>query len=93
MINVLTSSQLKKSVVQTVGNTVKLLHNMGSGSHSHNIIQNVVRMPSWPALVLAGVSIIAKEWLFRITKQVGERLNSQILIANAWYGILYPLSR
>eukprot|EP01038_Epipyxis_sp_PR26KG_P005176 gene5176-7203_t len=43
------------------------------------------KMPSWPALLLAGLSIVSKEWLFRITKRVGDSLNSQILIANAWH--------
>lgn len=42
-------------------------------------------LPSWPALLLAGLSIASKEWLFRITKRVGEAMNSQILIANAWH--------
>jgi len=44
-----------------------------------------VEVPSWPALILAGISIISKEWLFQITKNVGTLLNSQILIANAWH--------
>jgi divalent metal cation (Fe/Co/Zn/Cd) transporter len=46
--------------------------------------ENIVKIPSWPALLLAAISIASKEWLFRITKRVGENLNSQILIANAW---------
>lgn len=44
-----------------------------------------VPLPSWPAVLLAGVSIASKEWLFRITKRVGDALNSQIIIANAWH--------
>lgn len=48
--------------------------------HSHGI-----ETPTWPALALAGLSILSKEWLFRITKRVGQILNSQILIANAWH--------
>eukprot|EP01036_Dinobryon_divergens_P023053 gene23053-31370_t len=46
---------------------------------------STVPVPSWPALLLAGISIASKEWLFQITKRVGESLNSQILIANAWH--------
>lgn len=42
-------------------------------------------VPSWPALVLAAMSIVSKEWLFHVTKRVGEALNSQIVIANAWH--------
>ena len=45
----------------------------------------MVQIPSWPALALAAVSIAAKEWLFQITKKVGDALNSQILVANAWH--------
>lgn len=34
---------------------------------------------------LALASIVAKEWLFRATKKVGEQMNSKVLIANAWH--------
>lgn len=44
-----------------------------------------IKLPSWPALVLAAISIGSKEWLYWVTKRVGETLNSQILIANAWH--------
>jgi divalent metal cation (Fe/Co/Zn/Cd) transporter len=44
-----------------------------------------VQIPTWPALLLAAISIASKEWLYRITKRVGEAMNSQILIANAWH--------
>jgi cation diffusion facilitator family transporter len=42
-------------------------------------------LPKLPALFMAALSIFSKEWLFRITRSVGERLNSQIVIANAWH--------
>lgn len=42
-------------------------------------------LPTRPALAMAAVSIISKEWLYRITKRVGEALNSQVVIANAWH--------
>ncbi len=42
-------------------------------------------LPKLPALLMAGISIVSKEWLFRVTRTVGERLNSQIVIANAWH--------
>jgi len=44
-----------------------------------------VQLPGPLALVMAGLSILSKEWLFRITKQVGERLRSPVVIANAWH--------
>ena len=44
-----------------------------------------VQVPGPLALLMAGLSILSKEWLFRITKQVGERLRSPVVIANAWH--------
>lgn len=41
--------------------------------------------PTWPALIVAGASIASKEWLYRITRKVGEQCNSQVVIANAWH--------
>ena len=45
----------------------------------------LVEVPTWPALLVAGLSIASKEWLYRITRRVGEKLNSQVVIANAWH--------
>jgi cation diffusion facilitator family transporter len=42
-------------------------------------------VPHWPTLVVALASIAVKEFLFRRTRAVGQRLNSQLLIANAWH--------
>eukprot|EP00592_Proboscia_alata_P018646 CAMPEP_0194407838 /NCGR_PEP_ID=MMETSP0176-20130528/5803_1 /TAXON_ID=216777 /ORGANISM="Proboscia alata, Strain PI-D3" /LENGTH=474 /DNA_ID=CAMNT_0039207661 /DNA_START=47 /DNA_END=1471 /DNA_ORIENTATION=- len=39
--------------------------------------------PGVGALVVAFLSVVSKEWLFRITKKVGEDINSSIIIANA----------
>jgi cation diffusion facilitator family transporter len=44
-----------------------------------------IPVPRPPALIMAGISILSKEWLFRITKTVGESLNSQVVMANAWH--------
>jgi hypothetical protein len=44
-----------------------------------------IPVPRPPALIMAALSIISNEWLFRITKTVGESLNSQVVIANAWH--------
>ncbi|WP_277253802.1 cation diffusion facilitator family transporter [Neptunomonas phycophila] len=41
--------------------------------------------PTWPALVVAGLSILSKEWIFRYTLATGKRLKSDLLIANAWH--------
>jgi len=44
-----------------------------------------VTAPSFPALFLAALSVGSKEWLYVITRRVGEALNSQIIISNAWH--------
>jgi len=51
-------------------------------AHKTNLL---LSPPSLPALLMAGISIASKEWLYRITRVVGERLNSQVVIANAWH--------
>jgi cation diffusion facilitator family transporter len=45
----------------------------------------LIDVPTWPALIVAALSIFSKEWLYRITRKVGEELNSQVVIANAWH--------
>lgn len=44
-----------------------------------------VQVPTFPALLMAFLSIASKEWLYRITRRVGEDLNSQVVLANAWH--------
>jgi len=44
-----------------------------------------IATPEWPALVAAAISFFIKEWLYQITKRVGEKANSPLLIANAWH--------
>ena len=43
------------------------------------------QIPSLPALAMALISVVSKEWLFRVTRVVGHRLQSQVVIANAWH--------
>lgn len=49
--------------------------------HDHGDSQVANINAAWLALG----SIAVKEWLFRVTRKVGERLNSKVLIANAWH--------
>ncbi|HSG62809.1 MAG TPA: cation diffusion facilitator family transporter, partial [Pseudomonadales bacterium] len=42
-------------------------------------------IPGWPTLVVALISIISKEWIFRYTLAAGKKLKSDLLIANAWH--------
>ena len=44
-----------------------------------------VEQPMWPALIAALISIFTKEWLYEITKKLGERTQSSLLLANAWH--------
>ena len=42
-------------------------------------------IPGWSVLVVASLSIIIKELLYRVTKTEGKKINSRALIANAWH--------
>lgn len=50
-------------------------------------LQNIENLPPVAPLALwvAGIALIAKEGLFRYMLQIGERLRSPMLIANAWH--------
>ncbi|MCF8105498.1 MAG: cation diffusion facilitator family transporter [Desulfohalobiaceae bacterium] len=48
--------------------------------------------PHWIALLAAGVSVLIKEWLYRITAAVGKRVKSLALVANAWHHRLDSIS-
>jgi len=48
-------------------------------------IGDIHTIPTWPTLVGAGLSIILKEWVFRITLKVGKKVDSPMVIANAWH--------
>ena len=41
--------------------------------------------PTMVALIAAVISIIAKELLYHYTVKCGEKLNSQVVVANAWH--------
>ena len=45
----------------------------------------ILPAPSMIALIVAAVSILSKEILYRYTVRVGKNLNSQAVIANAWH--------
>ena len=56
-----------------------------SGTVATTSAATTVIIPGFAALAMALLSVLSKEWLFRITRNVGERLNSQVVIANAWH--------
>jgi cation diffusion facilitator family transporter len=41
--------------------------------------------PGWPALVVALISVVAKEAIYHYTARAGRRLRSNMLLANAWH--------
>ncbi|GGK83209.1 cation diffusion facilitator family transporter [Amphritea balenae] len=43
------------------------------------------QLPEWPALVIAAISVASKEAIFRYTLAVGQRIKSDLIIANAWH--------
>ncbi|MFO8141867.1 MAG: cation diffusion facilitator family transporter [Marinobacter sp.] len=44
-----------------------------------------LKVPGWPVLVVAAISVVSKEWIYRYTRHVGIRIRSDLLIANAWH--------
>lgn len=51
----------------------------------HSLHGHTLPKPGMLALVIAIISIISKEWLYRYTTNVGKKVNSQAVIANAWH--------
>jgi cation diffusion facilitator family transporter len=49
-------------------------------------------VPEWPTLVVAAISVAAKEWIYRFTLKVGKETRSDLLIANAWHSRTDALS-
>lgn len=50
-----------------------------------SVAEASIPVPGLLALFMAGLSILSKEWLFRLTREVGQRLNSPVVLANAWH--------
>ncbi|MBB1485461.1 cation diffusion facilitator family transporter [Oceanospirillum sediminis] len=42
-------------------------------------------IPEWPALIVAILSIMGKEWIFHYTMRVARKVQSELLKANAWH--------
>lgn len=49
-------------------------------------------VPEWPALVVAALSILGKEWIYHYTVRVGKAIKSDLIIANAWHSRTDALS-
>lgn len=61
-----------------------ILFNGGKNIYAHYRIQ-ALQSPGMIALVAAILSILIKEALYRYTIAVGKRINSQVVVANAWH--------
>ena len=46
--------------------------------------QEIPRPGVW-ALIICVASIVIKEWLYHYTRRVGKRINSEVVVANAWH--------
>ncbi len=50
-----------------------------------SIARNETTAAHWGILLGASLSIVAKEWLYQVTKRVARRLHSPAVYANAWH--------
>jgi len=50
-----------------------------------SLIRQEQRYPGFVVLIVAFISIILKEFLFRVTRKVSSKVNSAALYANAWH--------
>lgn len=65
---------------------------MAYESIAHLVSGDGIVTPEWPALVIAAISIVAKEWIYRYSLKIGQQLKSDLLIANAWHSRTDALS-
>ncbi|MDG2065212.1 MAG: cation diffusion facilitator family transporter [SAR324 cluster bacterium] len=61
-----------------------LFTGVGVAGHVFNRMDATV-VPGTIALWMAGIAIIVKEALFHVTRMVGRRTGSRVLMANAWH--------
>ena len=54
------------------------------GTHSHGLDMSSP-LPAALAISAALISIVSKEWIYRVTLDVGKNYNSQVIEANAWH--------
>lgn len=54
-------------------------------SLSRFIRQDEIQVPHAAALIVAALSVLSKEWIYRYTVKVANKINSKLLLANAWH--------
>lgn len=57
----------------------------GIGSILAVISGETIPVPGYIALAAAVISIISKEWLYRYTVRAGRKVDSPVVVANAWH--------
>ncbi|MBE0486458.1 cation diffusion facilitator family transporter [Marinobacter sp.] len=77
--------------IETLGTLLlgSILIAVGAALAWENILRllagDELKVPGWPVLVAAAVSVLGKEWIYRYTRRVGIRIRSDLIIANAWH--------
>lgn len=56
------------------------------------IAEHSYQMPAYSVLIVAAVSVLANEFLYRITVSTANKINSELLRANAWHSRADALS-
>lgn len=56
------------------------------------LMEGALKVPTWPVLVAALISVAGKEWIFRYTRRVGLTIRSELILANAWHSRTDALS-
>jgi len=56
------------------------------------LFTGVLAIPGWPVLVVAAISLLSKEWIYRYTLRIGRMIRSDLLLANAWHSRTDALS-
>lgn len=51
----------------------------------HHLLHRIVEKPTYPVVIVAIISIVLNEWLFRYSKRMGEKINSALIVSNAWH--------
>lgn len=49
------------------------------------LIYQTTTVPNWPSLLIITASIVINEALFHYTQYIGKKINSSLIIANAWH--------
>jgi len=77
LVTLLIGAALAFVGMELLYNAVRSLFNILTGKE--------ILPPTWIPLIAALASILIKEWLYRVTVQVGMATKSSVTIANAWH--------